>query len=117
MLCRSCSFVAPSRRELTRPQTVIRVLRMQARPPHTPGVFCTQLLVVFRFADIGRTSFDRIVPGSWSAFWVRRFSLSYAVGSLWSPRRQHRPTYGLPRLCQTWLTRSADTCQQKWLER
>src|SRR6266849_3283356 len=82
MLCRSCSFVAPSRRELTRPQTVIRVLRMQARPPHTPGVFCTQLLVVFRFADIGRTSFDRIVPGvpgrllgtSFFSFLCRRFS-------------------------------------------
>jgi hypothetical protein len=31
---------------------------MQARPPHTPGVFWTQLFVLFKFVDIRGTSED-----------------------------------------------------------
>src|SRR5438874_9798666 len=42
----------PSCRLSTSPHTVMRVFRIQASPPHTPGLFWTQLLLVVSVAMI-----------------------------------------------------------------
>src|ERR1043166_9216702 len=58
MFLRICSSLAPRRRALISPHTVMRVLRIHALPPQTPGLFCTQLGVVFPFADMATSSPD-----------------------------------------------------------